>query len=163
MEERGLRWGVEKETLREVAETRFLGEGLMPRWVQARKWCWLIWSQCCWGPTTMPITVSCEVSWNRTWTQYSHECNDFDGGECIFINQVRPNQTPRPPQPRFTMNSNDLYPLAKSTTKEETVVINHILRFNNERLDGRQIRTRPILKLHLNMIDPTINEPPFII
>jgi hypothetical protein len=47
-----------------------------------------------------------------TWTQYSHEGNDFDGGECIFINQVRPNQTPRPPQPSFTMNSNDLYPVS---------------------------------------------------
>jgi len=61
------------------------------------------------------------------------------------------------------MDSNDLCGLAVQREWSRTVIINHVLGFNNESFDGCQFWTRSILKLHLNMIDPPINKPPFII
>jgi hypothetical protein len=75
-----------------------------------------------------------------TWTQYSHECNDFDSSECILVNQIGADQTPRPAQSSFTMDSNDLYTIRlgpKSRRGRQTIIINHILRLYNERLDRR--------------------------
>jgi hypothetical protein len=71
-----------------------------------------------------------------TWSEYSHEGNDFDGCESIFVNQVCADKTSCPSQTGFTMHCNDFYSLALCSHQRLTLFIDNTLCFNQELFDG---------------------------